>query len=224
MGVSTIRRMSAQAVTIAWLVSLLAAVPAAAQVQSVEAKPQNIEHPADAEAVLTEIEHKVAGWEDYRVRGDNVVKGKHSRYTVYFKMPDLVRVDCREGQVTLQADGTVRGRLGHGLFGAISRGISRNDKRLKDDEGNAFYENHLPAVIARIRKRVRDGARLEAQDCNETYRLSVVTSAVTWSYEFDKKTGELITDSRTVDGTEVESTHYTDYKINTHLAAGLFRF
>src|SRR5438309_521940 len=77
----------------------------------------------NAAALLSRMEARAAQLQDYTVICEGETNGKSSRCKLYFKQPNLVRIDTSNGQVTLQPNGEVRGRLGHGLFGRISRGL-----------------------------------------------------------------------------------------------------
>ena len=180
--------------------------------------------PHDVESLLAEVDHAMACLLDYRVKGDVETKGKHDRFTVYFKAPNLVRIDAHDGQVAVQPDGSIRGRLGHGLFGRISRAISRDDKRLKDDEGIPFYDSHFPAVIARLWHKVKEGAPATMHEEATCYQLEVREDKTVWKYAFDKTTLCLTEDSKWVDSRQVETAHYTNFKANTGLSSGLFKF
>jgi hypothetical protein len=180
--------------------------------------------PTDVESLLVAIEHAISGWQDYQVKGDNELKGKHHLFKVAYKCPNFVRVDATEGQVSVQPDGSIRGRLGGGIFGRISRGIRRNDKRLQDEEGVPFYDDHFPALIVRIRQRITQGARATMEEDLAGYELEVHSSGTTWKYTFDKVTLFLCEDRRWVNGKEVEITHYTDFKTNTGLTINFFKF
>jgi outer membrane lipoprotein-sorting protein len=188
------------------------------------ASAQAPDRPHDAASLLACIDRAMAAWQDYRVNGESEAKGKRERFKVYFKCPNLVRVDAHDGQVAVQPDGTIRGRLGHGLFGGISRGLSRTDKRLQDDEGTPFYESHFPALIARIRQQVKQGMAAVMDDQPAGYGLEIRSDKTTWKYRFDKSTYAVIDASRWVDGRQIAATHYTDFKANTGLTTRFFKF
>lgn len=196
--------------------------------QSAWAGRQSAEKPAekphDVESLLSELDHAMAGWQDYQVKGDSEANGKHDRFKVYFKRPDLVRVDAKDGQVAVQPNGTIRGRLGHGIFGRISRGLRRDDKRLRDDEGVPFYDNYFPALTARFRQWIKDGGVATMSDGPTGYVLEIRSDKTVRKYTFDKSNFSLLEGSRTIDGRLVGTTHYTDFRCNTGLSQQFFRF
>src|SRR5690349_8782652 len=100
-----------------WLWLGLVCLPAASQ-----AAPQS----EQVEALLTRLEARAAQLQDYTVVGEGIDRGKPRRFKFYFKSPHLVRIDTPRGQVTVQPNGEIRGRLGHGLFGWVSRRLGRD--------------------------------------------------------------------------------------------------
>ena len=109
----------------------------------------------NAAALLSRMEARAAQLQDYTVICEGEINGKASRCKLYFKRPDLVRIDTSKGQVTVQPNGEIRGRLGHGLFGRISRGLRRDDPRLRDADGCPFWEATYAAALAQIRSQIR---------------------------------------------------------------------
>jgi hypothetical protein len=185
---------------------------------------QTPSRPHDAESLLDQLDRKMADLQDYQVKGESETNGKRERFKVWYKCPNLVRIDAREGQVAVQPDGGIRGRMGHGIFGRISRGINRDDKRLKDDEGIPFYESHFPALPRRIRQRIKEGATAALDDTGAGYVLDVRCGSTEWKYTFDRSTMALLEDGRWVDGRQVCVTHYTEFKANTGITPSVFRF
>jgi hypothetical protein len=141
-----------------------------------------------------------------------------------FKKPELVRIDTRDGQVTVQPNGKIRGRLGHGLVGRISREIGREDSRLKDSEGIPFWETHFAATVDRIAGRLRSGATAVVESGPDSCTLTVRLESTTWTYALDGRTLFLRETSRSVDGREVERTRYSEFHPNCGLKESLFRF
>src|SRR5262245_8419836 len=103
------------------------------------------QEPKNADEVVTRMEQMAAGLHDYEVRGDGGADGKKQHFKFYFLAPALVRIDSDDGQVAVQPNGEIRGRLGKGVFGNISRKLDRNDKRLRDAEGIPFWDSHFAA-------------------------------------------------------------------------------
>ncbi len=181
------------------------------------------EDPKSPDELVARMEQAAAGLKDYQVRGQGEAKGKRSRFTMYFLKPNLVRVDSGDGQVSVQPSGQVRGRKGSGLFGKISIGMDRDDKRLRDDEGIPFWEGHYAASVARIREQMKGGqAQLTVQP--EGYLLEVAKGNTRWTYRVDQRTLFFLENSRWVNGKQVESTRYSDFRPNSGLKEGRFKF
>src|SRR5262245_42096845 len=68
--------------------------------------------PKNAEELVTQMEQMAARLQDYEVRGESDHDGKHEKYRLYFMKPGLVRIDSEGGQVSVQPNGEIRGRLG----------------------------------------------------------------------------------------------------------------
>jgi len=180
--------------------------------------------PKNAEDLVARLEATAASLQDYEVNGEGVAEGKHDRYKLYFKRPDLVRIDAKDGEVSVQPNGDIRGRLGRGPFGFISRKIGRNDSRLRDKEGIPFWESHYPATVARIRSQLRNGATASMTTGPETYTLTLRSGDVTWQYVSDKATMFFRENSRSVNGKQVEVTRYFNYRPNIGLKTSVFKF
>src|SRR5713226_6793662 len=88
--------------------------------------------------------------QDYTVVCDCDTNGRVSCYKLHFKQPNLVRIDTCKGQVTVQPNGEIRGRLGHGQFGRTSRRLRRDDPRLRDEEGSPFWEATDAATVTQV--------------------------------------------------------------------------
>lgn len=165
-----------------------------------------------------------ASLEDYEVTGVGESDGKKNEFKVYFKKPDLVRIDTERGQVSVQPNGTIRGRLGKGAFGMISRKIERDDAQLKDEEGIAFYDSHYAATVKRIQDQLQAGAKASMKTLPDGYELEVHSGNTTWRYTLDKNSFFFRENSRTVDGKVVETTRYSDFHPNAGLKATFFKF
>src|SRR5205085_12356234 len=172
----------------------------------------------------TRLEQSTAGIQDYEVVGDSEANGKKSHFKLFYRKPDLVRIDTEDGQVSVQPNGDVRGRLGHGPFGAISRKIDRDDRRLRDSEGIAFWESHFPAAVARMRAQLKAGASATLRVDADTYTLELRNGDTSWRYVIDKATLFPRENSRTVNGKQVEITRYSNLKLNTGIPVGHFKF
>ncbi len=182
------------------------------------AKPKNVDQ------LLSSLDRVESQWQDYQVSGNTEAAGKQQPFKVYFKKPNLVRIDSKDGQVSVQPNGDIRGRLGHGIFGKISRKLDRNDKRLQDDEGIPFYQSDFPDMVARIRDQVKKGAAATMSDEHDTFGLEIHAGDTVWKYTFDKSHLTFQENSRWVKGKQIECTHYTDFRANSGLKTDLFKF
>jgi hypothetical protein len=182
------------------------------------------QEPRTAEDVLARMESMAAGLQDYEVNGQGEAHGKRNKFKLYFKKPDLVRIDAEDGQVSVQPNGDVRGRLGHGPFGNISRKIDRDDPRLKDDEGIPFYESHYPAMLGRMRAQLKAGATSSLNADQGAYYLELRSGDTVWKYTIEKSTLFPRENSRWVAGRLVEITSYSDFRANAGLKTGHFKF
>lgn len=174
--------------------------------------------------LVSQMRAAAAALEDYQVAGEGVSDGKHQHFRFFFKKPDLVRLDAGDGQVAVQPNGNVRGRLGHGPFGRISRKLNRDDDRLKDPEGIPFWDSYFAAVVARIEDQIQKGATAAMESGPETHTLTIRSGHTTWTYVIDDRTLFFRENSRTVDGREVERTRYSDFRPNTGLSESFFKF
>lgn len=174
--------------------------------------------------LISRLEQAWGSWQDYQYTGRSVSGGKTTEFRYYYMRPDFVRIDTRRGQVSVQPDGDIRGRLGKGLFGSISRRLDRSDKRLRDAEGIPFYDTSLPATLARIRDKVSSGANATVQEMDRSYVLAVRSGDTTWKYYVDRQSLAPEQSERFVNGGEVEVTRYVDFRPNVGLSTGFFKF
>ncbi len=174
--------------------------------------------------LLKGLDRAAARLQDYEVKGVTDTNGKRRRFTKYYKRPNLVRIDTRRGQVSVQPNGDIRGRLGHGLFGGISQKLNRNDRRLKDDEGIAFYNANFPALVVRIERQIRSGAAAAMVTGAGQYYLTIRSGNTIWRYTFDRSSLMLLRSRRWVNGKPVDLTHYSVTRANIGLRTGLFHF
>ena len=188
------------------------------------ARPDQRMGPKNVNELLTALGRAAAGLQDYEVKGTTDSNGKSEGFTKYYKRPGLVRIDTREGQVSVQPNGDIRGRLGHGLFGHFSRKLDRDDHRLKDDQGIAFYEGSFPATIARIRTRIKSGAVAAMKGSRDKYYLTVRSGDTIWRYAFSRSHLMPLWSSRWVNGKSVDVTRYLETRTNIGLKTDLFRF
>src|SRR5438045_7761875 len=63
--------------------------------------------PTSAEELVARLEATAASLQDYEVNGEGVADGKHDRYKLYYKRPDLVRIDAKDGEVAVQPNGAI---------------------------------------------------------------------------------------------------------------------
>jgi outer membrane lipoprotein-sorting protein len=174
--------------------------------------------------LLAQMAAAAASFEDYEVSGVGETNGKREEFKVYFKKPELVRIDTERGQVAVQPNGTIRGRLGKGPFGMISKGIGRDDAQLRDSEGVPFWNSHYAATVARIQEQVKNGAKSSVTSEDDTYELEVRSGNTTFYYTVDKKTLFFRENRRTVGGKVVETTRYSGFRPNTGMKATFFKF
>jgi hypothetical protein len=178
----------------------------------------------NAEELVARMETMASGLQDYQVTGQGEAEGKKTKFTLYYKKPDLVRIDTEDGQVAVQPNGDIRGRLGRGPFGSISRKVDRSDKRLRDSEGIPFWESHYPATVARIRAQLKGGAAATLNTDTGDYNLEIRSGDTTWKYSVDKNSLFLKENSRWVGGRQVEITRYSGFRANTGMRTGHFKF
>ena len=182
------------------------------------------ERPKTAADLLTRMEAAAAKLQDYEVTGEGEAEGKTNHFTLSYKRPNLVRIDSKEGQVAVQPNGDIRGRMGHGVFGKVSQKLSHDDDKLKDLEGIPFYESHFSATLARIRRQVKAGASATLTVKMDGYSLVVRQEKTFWRYDVDPATWFFTETARTVDGKRIEFTRYSSFKPNTGLTADHFKF
>ena len=175
-------------------------------------------------ALLCRMEARAAYLQDYTVIGEAESNGRTARCKLYFKQPNLVRIDTRKGQVTVQPNGEIRGRLGHGLFGRISRRLDRNDPRLRDADGTPFWDASYPATLTQIRSRIRAGACATLSETPDGFDLKIRSDPTVWEYVIDSETLFFRETSRSEGGRQVEDTHYSDFRCNVGLEPCVFEF
>src|SRR5689334_772914 len=75
--------------------------------------------PSNVSELLASLDRAAAGLQDYTVNGVTAADGKAQKFKVTFKRPNLVRVDTGSGQVAVQPNGEIKGRLGHGPLARV---------------------------------------------------------------------------------------------------------
>jgi outer membrane lipoprotein-sorting protein len=185
---------------------------------------QPMQKSEDVHALLSQMEAMAIQLRDYTVVGVDDHQGKQIRWKLYFKQPDLVRIDSPSGQVTVQPNGEIRGRLGHGLFGHISRRLDRNDRRLRDSSGQPFWENDYSDELRCIRSLINAGAAATLTTTLEGYDLEIRSGPTQWRYVIDPETLFFRESSRAEYGQVVSVTHYSDFRPNTGLDDKVFEF
>jgi outer membrane lipoprotein-sorting protein len=179
--------------------------------------------PKNAAELVTQMEQMAGRLQDYEVRGESDHDGKHEKYRLYFMKPALVRIDTEDGQVSVQPNGEIRGRLGKGLFGKISQKLDRTDRRLRDSEGIPFYDGHFAAAVGRIRTQMKGGsATLNAS--GDAYVLEVRNGPSSWRYVVDKKTLFFRETIVWMNGKMTDQTRYFDFRPNAGMKDSRFRF
>jgi outer membrane lipoprotein-sorting protein len=173
--------------------------------------------------LVSRMEAMAAQLEDYEVLGDEVTDGT-IRFKLSFKRPNLVRIDTDEGQVTMQPNGEIRGRLGHGLFGRFSRKLRRDDARLKTGQGILFWESHYAATVARIKSQIQAGATASLAVTPKTLELEIREGPTLWRYVIDPVSLFFQETSRTDNGKRVAVTHFRTLRTNVGLETRRFEF
>jgi outer membrane lipoprotein-sorting protein len=174
--------------------------------------------------LLSRMAAMAAQLDDYEVLGDDETEGKPIRFKFSFKQPNLVRIDTDEGQATVQPNGQIRGRLGKGLFGKISRKLGRDDARLKNGQGIPFWESHYAATVARIGSQIKAGAAAALAVTPQTLDLEIREGSTTWRYIIDPGTLFFRETSRWDNGKRVAVTHFRAFCPNVGLETRRFEF
>jgi|SRR5579872_1127374 len=141
-----------------------------------------------------------------------------------YKRPNFVRIDTRGGQVAVQPNGEIKGRLGHGPFGHIAQKLGRDDKRLKDAEGIPFYASDFVSMLARAHAQIRGGAVATMKAETASYYLEIRSGDTLWKYTLDRSDFSLQESSRWVKGKQVEVTRYTAFHANSGITVDQFKF
>lgn len=188
------------------------------------AERQAVRKPRTVVELLKSERSAISTWRDYVVTGATEADGKTQRFRLAFKQPHFVRIDTRDGQVSVQPDGSIRGRLGHGLFGSISRRLDRTDRRLRDSEGIPCYESDFASILDRIDAQIKAGAAAAVTAEQSDYMLAVSAGNTTWKYWFRQLDGSVRANGRWVGGAQAELTRYTGFRANTGLKLDDFRF
>jgi hypothetical protein len=185
---------------------------------------QPLPNAANMAAVLSRMEVRAAQLQDYTVACEDEANGKTTRYKLYFKQPNLVRIDSRQGQVTVQPNGEIRGRLGRGLFGRISRRLRRDDSRLRDAGGSPFWDSSYTATLRQIHSQIRAGVSSTLTETPEGFDLKIRSGQTVWRYVIDPETLFFRETSRSEGGKQVGITRYYDFHSNMGLEPGVFEF
>jgi hypothetical protein len=195
----------------------LAAVRLPAQPQA-ESKPETVQQ------LLACMETKAAQLESYDVMEEDDPDAKPARYKLYFKQPNLVRLDTADGQVAVQPDGQIRGRKGRGLFGRISVKLRRDDPRLINTQGIPFWDSYFAATVARIQSQIKAGAATTLTVTPEAYKLELHCDQCVWSYVIDPETLFFIETSRAEKGGRTAVIRYSAFHPNVVLETRRFQF
>jgi hypothetical protein len=177
-----------------------------------------------AEELLSRLEARAAQLRDYQVNAQTAFQGRTIRLKIYFKQPDLVRIDTAVGQVTVQPNGEIRGRLGKGPLGKESEKIDRSDHRLRDAEGTPFWEMYFGATLSRIRAQMQAGATVTAAARQGEPMLEVRSGPTVWTYVIDPDTVFFREIDRSDDGKQVGATRYSSFQPNLGLETSVFQF
>jgi hypothetical protein len=180
--------------------------------------------PQSADELLSRLEARAAQLLDYQVKAETSRRGQTIHLKLYFKQPNLVRIDTSLGQVAVQPDGEIRGRLGKGPLGKDSEKIDRNDPRLRDAQGTPFYEMYFGATLARIRAQIKAGASATAAMKPAAPTLEVRSGATVWTYVVDPDTLFFREIDCTQNGRQVDAIRYSSFQPNLGLETRLFQF
>jgi|SRR5579871_2199351 len=180
--------------------------------------------PASVKELLACLESATASLQDYTVNATTAFGGRSLRLNITYKRPDLIRIDTPIGQASVQPNGDIMGRLGHGPLGKMAFKIDRNDKRLRDAEGIPFYRLDFPSMLARVREQIKDGAAATMTADAGAYRLEIRSGDTTWDYAFAPNDFSLQENSRWVKGKQAQITRYKDFQPNTGIKSEYFRF
>jgi hypothetical protein len=180
--------------------------------------------PQSADELLSRLEARAAQLLDYQVKAETSRRGQTIHLKLYFKQPNLVRIDTSLGQVAVQPDGEIRGRLGKGPLGKDSEKIDRNDPRLRDAQGTPFYEMYFGATLARIRAQIKAGASATAAMKPAAPTLEVRSGATVWTYVVDPDTLFFREIDCIQNGRQVDAIRYSSFQPNLGLETRLFQF
>lgn len=182
------------------------------------------QQPSSVEELLACLDRAAEGLHGYTVTGATVVDGKTQQFKMAFLRPKMVRIDTKDGQVSVQPNGAIKGRLGRGPLGKIAQTLSREDKRLQDAEGIPFYESDFLSMLARIESKVKAGAVATMQAKPTGCQLELRSGETVWRYRFSTGDYSLLESSRWVNGKQVETSVYTQFRPNAPLTAAYFKF
>jgi outer membrane lipoprotein-sorting protein len=180
--------------------------------------------PGDVQALLSRMQAKAAQLQDYTISGETDAQGKQTKWKLYFKQPNLVRVDLPRGQATVEPNGEIRGRLGRGLFGKVSRKLKRDDPRLKDPSGVPFWETDYAGILSQIQSAIKAGATATLTVTPDAYDLDIRSGQTDWRYVIDPKTLFFREGIRSESGKQVVVTQYRVFSPNVGLETKVFEF
>jgi hypothetical protein len=180
--------------------------------------------PQNADELLSRLEVRAAQLRDYQVRAETSRRGQTIHLKLYFKQPNLVRIDTSLGQVAVQPDGEIRGRLGKGPLGKDSEKIDRDDRRLRDAAGTPFYEMYFGATLARIRAQIKAGASATATMKADAPTLEVRSGATVWTYVVDPDTLFFREIDCFENGRQLDTIRYSSFRPNLGLETRFFQF
>jgi hypothetical protein len=170
--------------------------------------------PQSADELLSRLEARAAQLQDYQVRGETTHRGQKVH----------LKVDTSLGQVTVQPNGEIRGRLGKGPLGKDSEKIDRDDPRLRSAAGTPFYEMYFGATLARIRAQIKAGASATAAMKPDAPTLEVRSGATVWTYVVDPDTLFFREIDCIKNGKQVDAIQYSSFQPNLGLETRFFQF